>query len=85
MYPVWEKLEWGNVPWKFEETRGILTFIGSGTLGDESSSPWKRKDEMRIEASKTKKLFSQRMYLLLLIHLLYLVKWELQKMLRRID
>lgn len=56
LYPVTIKKTWGEVPWNFDDSTGTLTFTGGGNLGGEGTAPWKRNDELKIEASKIRKI-----------------------------
>ncbi|WP_282800729.1 MucBP domain-containing protein [Lactococcus lactis] len=50
------KVSWGNVPWDFDESTGTVTFTGSGTLGEYTTSPWNREDDFHINWSAIKKI-----------------------------
>ena len=55
------KASWGNVPWDFDESTGILTFTGGGNLAVEGESPWKRSDVSKIDPYKIKRIvFTQK-------------------------
>lgn len=56
LYPVTIKKTWGEVPWDFDQSTGILTFTGGGSLAAEGESPWKRNDALKIDASKIKRI-----------------------------
>ena len=56
LYPVTIKKTWGEVPWDFDQSTGILTFTGGGSLAAEGESPWKRSDALKIDASKIKRI-----------------------------
>lgn len=56
---VWEtdnQQVWGDVPYSFDSTSGILAFTGGGTLGDYTTSPWNREDKLKISSSSIKKI-----------------------------
>ncbi|MGX4687141.1 BspA family leucine-rich repeat surface protein [Vagococcus sp. JNUCC 83] len=53
----WGKyLTWGDVPYEFDETTGILTFIDGGTFASWQYSPWNRTDGKAIQSSDIKKI-----------------------------
>jgi surface protein len=47
---------WGDVSWSYDDSTGILTFTSGGALATHESSPWNRKDSLRIPASAIKKI-----------------------------
>lgn len=55
-----QKTVWGNVPWEFNNSTGVLTLDSKGiinpTLGDYKSSPWNRTDDKKISATKISKI-----------------------------
>ncbi|WP_143468136.1 BspA family leucine-rich repeat surface protein, partial [Lactococcus piscium] len=48
-------LLWGDAPWSFDSTTGILT-IGPGNLDKPDNAPWKRNDDKKIAGDKIKKI-----------------------------
>ena len=50
------KRVWGNVPWEFDSESGTLTFTGEGTLGENSTSPWTRTDDVKIDVATINKI-----------------------------
>ena len=48
---VWQRQLWNDVPWEFNTTTGVLTFLDGGTLGGYNSSPWNRSDDLKIDPS----------------------------------
>lgn len=50
-----DQLRWGTAPWTFDEAMGILTIEG-GELGENTTSPWLREDEYRIEEDDIQKI-----------------------------
>ena len=48
-------LLWGDAPWSFDNTTGILT-IGPGNLDKPDNAPWKRNDDKKIAGDKIKKI-----------------------------
>ncbi|MGX6970508.1 BspA family leucine-rich repeat surface protein [Vagococcus bubulae] len=58
-----DMLRWGTVPYQFDESTGVLTFVKGGTLenskehpGGYANSPWNRNDTNKIDASKIKEI-----------------------------
>lgn len=49
-------LKWGDVPYEFDESSGVLTFTDSGTFDEADKSPWNRSDGKGIDATKIKKI-----------------------------
>ena len=56
VYKANKQRVWGNVPWEFDESTGTVTFTGSGSLGEYTTSPWNREDDFQIKWSAIKKI-----------------------------